>query len=147
VVAERDNTDSTQPAGVVTKVRGVSFQGPLPPPEILKQYDMIIPGLAERIVSMAEREQRHVHELRHQQLQFEKSAHTLQMQYFGRGQWFAFILAIIFGSISALLALRGHEVAASSIGGTTILGIVAAYIAGYWKPASRKEENPDDSSP
>jgi uncharacterized membrane protein len=31
-----------------------SFSGPLPPPEVLKRFDEIVPGAAERIIKMAE---------------------------------------------------------------------------------------------
>jgi len=31
-----------------------SFSGPLPPPEILEKYNQVVPGLAERIITMAE---------------------------------------------------------------------------------------------
>lgn len=37
--------------------RHETFEGPLPHPEILKQYDIAVPGLAERVVAMAEKEQ------------------------------------------------------------------------------------------
>ena len=40
----------------------VAFSGPLPPPEILKKYDEIIPNGAERLMRMAEREQEMEHE-------------------------------------------------------------------------------------
>ena len=33
--------------------------GPLPPPEILREYDQALPGLADRIVSMAEGQANH----------------------------------------------------------------------------------------
>jgi len=35
--------------------------GPLPPPEILKKYNEAVPNGAERIMTMAEKEQKHVH--------------------------------------------------------------------------------------
>ena len=38
------------------------FQGPIPPPEYFAQYDKVLPGTAERIVVMAEKEQAHRHE-------------------------------------------------------------------------------------
>lgn len=48
-----------------TEVHQVSqmeaWHGPLPPPESLKQYDNIVPGAAERILSMAEKEMSHRH--------------------------------------------------------------------------------------
>jgi uncharacterized membrane protein len=40
---------------VVHEVVAASFQGPLPPPSILRGYDEITPGAAERIIAMAER--------------------------------------------------------------------------------------------
>ena len=36
-----------------------TFSGPLPPPEALTQYENVLPGAAERIFQMAERELRH----------------------------------------------------------------------------------------
>jgi uncharacterized membrane protein len=35
------------------------FSGPLPPPAILAQYDRVVPGAAERIITMAEEQSRH----------------------------------------------------------------------------------------
>ena len=40
-------------------VRRQSFAGPLPPPALLQEYDQVVPGLAERIVVMAESEGDH----------------------------------------------------------------------------------------
>ncbi len=39
------------------------FQGPIPPPEILARYDEVIPGGADRILAMAERQAAHRQEL------------------------------------------------------------------------------------
>ena len=41
----------------------VRFVGPLPPPELLKRYDEVIPGGAERIIALAERQSAHRQEL------------------------------------------------------------------------------------
>ncbi len=38
------------------------WQGPLPPPAVLSEYDRIEPGFSGRIVVMAEKEQNHRHE-------------------------------------------------------------------------------------
>ena len=35
----------------------LAFQGPLPPPSVLRQYEHILPGMAERVLAMAEKEQ------------------------------------------------------------------------------------------
>ncbi|MCX6381887.1 MAG: DUF2335 domain-containing protein [Armatimonadetes bacterium] len=44
---------------LVTREQSISFtfSGPMPHPLILKQYEAILPGAAERILSMAERQQ------------------------------------------------------------------------------------------
>lgn len=47
----------------VSAAKHESHQGPLPHPDILRLYDGVVPGLAERIVKMAEREQAHRHEM------------------------------------------------------------------------------------
>lgn len=41
----------------------VSFAGPLPHPTILENYDRIMPGAAERILGMAERQSTHRQEI------------------------------------------------------------------------------------
>ena len=38
--------------------RHASFSGPLPPPSILEDYDRVCPGAADRIIKMAEKEQK-----------------------------------------------------------------------------------------
>lgn len=40
-----------------------SFSGPLPPPEVLERYNQAMPGLAERIISMAEQQAKHRQQL------------------------------------------------------------------------------------
>lgn len=41
------------------EIRSYSYSGILPPPEMLNQYNMIEPWLADRIVKMAENQQGH----------------------------------------------------------------------------------------
>src|SRR5690349_12341887 len=40
-------------------VAATSFSGPLPPPQILEEYDRIAPGSAGRIIAMAEKQADH----------------------------------------------------------------------------------------
>lgn len=41
----------------VVATKSETFEGPLPHPDLLAKYETILPGIAERIVSMAESEQ------------------------------------------------------------------------------------------
>ena len=48
-----------QPGTIVSQVQTYHRSGPLPPPEELERYGQLMPGLIERIVSTAEKEQEH----------------------------------------------------------------------------------------
>jgi uncharacterized membrane protein len=67
------------------------FEGPLPPPEQLKQYEEVSPGFAERIVQMAEKEQ----DFRHHDTE---RIRGMQRTIIGRGQVFGFILSLVSSS-------------------------------------------------
>lgn len=41
------------------KVQSSSYSGPIPPPDIIKDYENILPGSADRIISMAEKQADH----------------------------------------------------------------------------------------
>ncbi|MCY4260930.1 MAG: DUF2335 domain-containing protein [Rhodobacteraceae bacterium] len=50
--------EGTEPTDAVAIVaQKIAFSGPIPPPSMLKDYDDISPGLADRIVGIAEKEQ------------------------------------------------------------------------------------------
>lgn len=61
------------------------FSGPLPPPEKLEHYDRIVPGLAERIVGLTERQSAH-----RQQLERENLHENIRAA--RAGQWMAYSL-------------------------------------------------------
>lgn len=48
---------------IVRAVQGISFKGPIPPAFMLKEYEEVLPGSAERILSMAERQSAHRQEI------------------------------------------------------------------------------------
>lgn len=50
---------------VQTLIRDFSFSGPIPPPQFLERYEKILPGSADRIVTMAENEQKNAKEVGH----------------------------------------------------------------------------------
>ena len=62
--------------------------GPLPPPSDLAQYEQISLGFADRIMSMAEREQTHRHKDTDDRL-------VIQGKLAKRGQIFGFILSLV----------------------------------------------------
>lgn len=57
-VVRRPNQPTPQPK-VTTTTTIAHHSGPLPPPDDLHRYDQLLPGAAQRIIVMAETEQRH----------------------------------------------------------------------------------------
>lgn len=63
------------------------WQGPLPPPAALAQFDQIVPGGAERIFKMVEQEQAH-------RIDHEKTELVASIRDFRAGQIMGFVLGM-----------------------------------------------------
>ena len=113
-----------------------SHSGPLPSPKTLGKYNQIINKGAERSMSMAENQSNH-------RMTIEKTAIKRQFNQSGIGQVFALIIAIIALLISWDLASKGHDEVASIIGGTTVVGLVSAFI--YGKRKQKKDLGEKDN--
>jgi uncharacterized membrane protein len=107
------------------------WAGPLPPPEALERFESLIPGGAERILSMAQLEQEH----RIAQEAKETTLHQTHLDAIisdtKRGQYLGAtisILAILGAVISAYFG--AHWIVSSSLVGVPILGIVRAITKG-----------------
>lgn len=98
-----------------------SFRGPLPPPEILKGYESILPGASERILKMAEKQQDH-------RMYIEKTIVERQTGQSGKGQTWGGILTVLFGIIALILGYTGHDVLAGIIATTTIISLVIVFV-------------------
>jgi uncharacterized membrane protein len=90
------------------------FLGPIPDPAILEKYQTILPGLPERIVAMAEKEQ--------------QNRHSNDKRFFTTvrlSQYFAFFSIICILSVVVLCILNGNATVGQNIAiGTT--GVVAS---------------------
>ena len=111
---------------VRTAVQQTSFSGPIPHPEIMQGYNAIIPGAAERILTMAEDDAKHQRAIEMAALNAAKSEVRL-------GQWLGFIIGIAALGTSLTAIFLGAEVVAGIIGGTTVVGLVSAFIFGRIK--------------
>lgn len=100
-----------------------SYSGPIPAPVDLEYYNQVVPGAAERIIVMAEKEQSFRHSI-------SQSTTTKTLEERRIGQIFGGLIAFM-GLAVAVYALKlGHPVAASVIGGATLLGIVTVFVTG-----------------
>lgn len=100
------------------------FSGPLPPPSVLGAYESLSPGLTDRIVEMAEREQAHRHRMDDETVKEETKLGK-------RGQLFGFIIAIAGLATAVVLGWPAHQGgAAAVVGGASLASLVAAFLKG-----------------
>lgn len=116
------------------------MSGPLPPPALLDGYERILPGAAERIMAMAERESNKRHELdtkavdaniAAQVTQLRLAEHKLNAEVWdvllGKILGFAISASAIAGCI--FLAISGYTVAAVALVSLPVAAIVQHFVA------------------
>ncbi len=124
-----DPKDSNIPSGILlVQAEAEISQGPLPPPRVLKEYDNIVPNGAERIMKMAEKEQEA--RLREKERNGESNRRLAErkLNYFKRGQWMGFILALIVLISAGLFAYFGFETLAGILLATTLVALVGLFV-------------------
>ena len=95
--------------------------GPIPAPEQLGGYNDVEPGLANRIVTMAEKEQAHRHDMERTWLRREYNADR-------GGRWAGLTVAIAWGAGSVYLVVTGHGVEGTILGTVDLVALVSAFI-------------------
>ncbi|WP_181919583.1 DUF2335 domain-containing protein [Alkalilimnicola ehrlichii] len=99
------------------------FQGPIPHPDTLQQYELIHPGSAEIIIGMAAKEQAHRHQMSNKALRAETREATM-------GQVFAFLLGTIVVLSGTYAAVNGHPVFGGLLGGGGLASLLSVFIIG-----------------
>jgi uncharacterized membrane protein len=150
---EIEKSDETN-GDLVRKVAGVvlsivqedSFSGPLPHPKHLAEYDRVLPGAANRIIAMAEKEQEHRHEWENRALKFDFSYSIL-------GILLGFLIALALLILAYVSSRAGHPTVSLAFLAASTVGMVASFIKGRsWlkdaKPdADKKPEAPAAKPP
>ena len=109
------------------------YQGPLPPPALLKAFDEAVPGLAATIVDMAVGEQRHRH-------LWERRALTNDIFTESGGLFMGWGLAIFCASLAGLLAWHGNNVGAGLMLSVVAGSMIKTIENGRTAPAPDKPE-------
>ena len=89
-----------------------AFSGPIPHPDILRQYDLLLPGAAKKFLEAPHLEAEHRRSL-------EKALIHERMRMSKRGQWMAFFLATLSITASFASIFLGYDIA----------GLAALFIA------------------
>jgi len=99
------------------------FTGPLPPPEAFAKYEQTLKGAADRIISMAEKQQAHRQEIEKKIVKSDIINEKL-------GLVFGIIVALSAIGGGVYCAYIGQTWAAVAIGGGGVAGLVAAFVQG-----------------
>jgi uncharacterized membrane protein len=104
--------------------------GPLPGAEELAAYEEVLPGLANRIVEIAENEQTHRHALNERVLEVEGR----ELDRLVRGQWLGVLVATLCSAVATVALLLGYPYVAGVVMGTTIVSLTAVFVVGRLAP-------------
>ena len=145
VVLQKVAKDDPQSAQIIEHyiaVQQTMHQGPMPSPDSLKDYAITLPTLPDRMMKMAEEGQKSKinqnveilklksREIDIQEKEVEQAAiahkREVQVQTISLVCAFVTVLVCIIGAF--YLALQGKTEVALVVGGTTVVGIVAAFL-------------------
>lgn len=123
--------------GQGVRVHGViqtsGFSGPLPPPELLRQYQEIQHDLVERIMRQSERESAHRHEI-------DLALVNANREVTERGQRFGLIIATLALGVTFGALFLDMERAAMVLGGTTVVGLATVFVVGRWRETRSSDD-------
>lgn len=139
--SKQNNSLRVKDSNHAAQVLAASFQGPLPPPQILHEYDEIVQGSAERIICIFENQVKHRQEL-------EKKVITsdIRQSYFGSILGFIIALsAIVSGTFLAYIGQPTEGIAAII---SALAGIIGVYAWGSHQRRKEREQktNPNNNS-
>ena len=131
--------DRDKVMSALTVIRQESFAGPIPPPQVLQGYESILPGSADRILAMAESQQKH-------RFNMEDKAISGQVANAKRGQIFAFIVFLVCTGIGLAFAFLGMKVFAGVFLSVSMVIVVSLFIGGRMRVRADLETKSKDQT-
>ncbi len=136
--AGRRVTPPEESSATVSRLQAEYFSGPLPAPSLLAKYNEVIPGGAERILSMAERQSAH-----RESLEASIVHGNLEMQRRGSNRAFLLALVIILGGIYLMATGKNAWGFAAII--TSLVSLVSVFAITHSKQSAERSEKSDDA--
>lgn len=115
------------------------YEGPIPHPEILRQFDALVPGTAERLITLAEEESRHRRALENRAQEANVAAQQRQIgigeyqshavfrsDIVGQAFGLTVCLACIAGAV--FVGLQGHEWTAAALAAIPTAAVIRAFV-------------------
>lgn len=135
-VEDKDSTER-QMERAVANVFQSEFHGPIPPPNIIKGYEEVVPGAADRIITMAENQAKHRQTMEATMIKAESRDSLL-------GVLFAFILGVGCLVASAIIVVavpdKTGAISGAAVGVTGMVSIIATFINGTRSTSSKNKK-------
>ncbi len=110
------------------------FSGPIPPPDILQGYEVICTGAADRIILMAEKQEKHRHEM-------EKRGQKGLFISEYLGAIFAFLVCVLAIGGAVFCIIKGHSITGTIIGSFPLASVVYYFVLGRGSYSSKSSRN------
>jgi len=110
-----------------------SYMGPIASPQMMREFEAVIPGSARELLDDFLADRRHVREMEKDDQDTARLAVTGNLRIAEHGQIFALVIALVFGILAFIAIIAGHDQAGAALGGATLASIVATFVIGRWR--------------
>jgi uncharacterized membrane protein len=117
---------------MMTSVQMTSWQGPLPPAAELERYNHAVPGGAERIIAIMEKQAEH-------RMQLENHVAREQVKQSGRGQIFALVIGVTGILSAAVIGAMGHTAVAIAITTGSLGTLAVTFLVGKRQESASRQ--------
>lgn len=121
IIKNNDLEPEEKTRAVVQIIKQESFSGPIPPPQILKGYNDLVPDAAERILRMAEKQSEH-------RMELERKVIAEQQRQSARGQKIAAVLSVLLIVAAVYAIYEGAYKIAGTIFAVTLIMVVGMFV-------------------
>lgn len=132
------NAPSSIPQQLVAKVtqQVTAYRGPVPPPQLLREYDEVVPGAADRILAMAEMQTMH-------RVDLEATVVKGDSRRSWVGLWLGFALCLGVLVAGVAVCFGGSPTAGAAIITTTIVSLAGIFVYGQTSRRIEREHKAD----
>lgn len=121
------------------------WEGPIPPPDVMRQFEDVVPGFPERIMRMTEERASHRIQIEAERVQIEKIVVIGESKRAYLGVASAFILSLLMIAIGAYAIIWGNPWVGVAVIGADIAALAAVFIYGTNSRRRERERKAADS--
>jgi uncharacterized membrane protein len=112
------------------------YSGPIPPPAIMAEWEKLLPGSADRILKMAEKQSAH-------RIAIEAKVVDSDVRRSDRGLVFGFIIALVMIIGGLITVGLGHDWAGVAVITGSLIGVVGLFVYAYISRETERKSRMD----